>query len=247
MGLLAVVSLGVFVLVGAGVGIRLLALARRTRGLPELVLGAGLAGVCFGTLPALVATVALEVGPIGFRKALFVAGLIPIGLFVASFHLFTWSVFRRRSRMAGALALAAAALSLVDVAGIGWVRIAHETDIEAQTRPWALGLMALFAAGFAWTGVESMLYHAAMRRRAALGLADPAVANRFLLWGLAALAAIACMLGVGMAKVYGVKVVAHPGTQLLMGTAGLLVAGCWYLAFLPPAFYTRWLAADTGR
>lgn len=241
MGALALAPLAAFLLVGAVVGVRLLLLARRTGGLPEAVLGAGLAGVCFVTLPALLATVALELGPLGLRTAVFLVGLVPIGLFVASFHLFTWSVFRRNDALAGSFAVVAALLSIVAVGGIGWMRIAHPGEVELYTRPWALGLMTLFGVGFVWTGIESTIYYGRMRRRAALGLADAVVANRFLLWGFASLAATGCMLGVGAAKFAGVKVIAEPATQLLIGGAGLVVAVSWYLAFLPPAVYLRWV------
>jgi len=235
---LAFAPLGAFVVVGATVGLRLLLLGRRTRGLPELVLGAGLTGVCFVTLPALVLTVPLAVGPLAFQKALFAIGLVPLGLFVASFHLFTWSVFRRSSRVAGGLAIALALLSIGDVIGLVWARHAHwGGEVEPHIRPWSVGLMALFTAGFVWTGLESTGFWLKMRRRARLGLADPVVANRFLLWGLAALVAIACMAIVASAKASGVEVVVNPGTRLVMAAAGVVVSGCWYLAFVPPKRY----------
>ena len=117
MAALGLAPLGAFLLVGAAVGLKLLRLARRTRGLPEAVLGAGLAGVCFVTLPTQVLTVAFETGSVG----------------------------------------------------------------------------------------------------------------------------LGCMVAVGLAKLSGVRVVANPLTQLLMGSAGLAVAAGWYLAFLPPAAYLRWV------
>jgi hypothetical protein len=74
-------------------------------------------------------------------------------------------------------------------------------------------------------------------RRMALGLADPVVTNRFLLWGLFGLMAT----GINVASAAGVVLGADPThSPLVLVPMGLLGAGAAlakYLAFFPPAWY----------
>jgi hypothetical protein len=93
-----------------------------------------------------------------------------------------------------------------------------------------------------WSAGEAFLYWTKMRLRVRIGLADPVVSNRFLMWAIATFAA-----GWGTA-------VGFVG-QVMMGTTnfdsgwvmvsssmhGLVSAIAIALAFIPPRFYTRYV------
>lgn len=56
-----------------------------------------------------------------------------------------------------------------------------------------------------WSATEAFLYHDRMRHRSALGLADPIVANRFLLWAVAALCTTLSIWSVNLPYFLGVQ------------------------------------------
>jgi len=81
-----------------------------------------------------------------------------------------------------------------------------------------------------------------MRKRQALGLADPVVTNRFLMWGVGAALA---SLGTGIATVTALLTDVSPlESAAIVGSSsahGFAAAIAIWLAFLPPAPYQRWL------
>jgi hypothetical protein len=96
-----------------------------------------------------------------------------------------------------------------------------------------------------WTMVESYRYYALMRRRLAIGLADPLLANRFFLWGTGA-------LGTGLATWISslpflwvgrpeLLLAWTPTVQIVVASVGVATVLAYLLTFLPPAFYRRWL------
>ncbi|MDP6540081.1 MAG: hypothetical protein QF410_11105 [Planctomycetota bacterium] len=104
---------------------------------------------------------------------------------------------------------------------------------------------------YLWCFVESRRYGQLMRRRLALGLADPVVANRFSLWavwtgGLCSALGVVLVLRV-LGRIVGVGADALPLFLAPLRLALLLivsvsVAAIW-LSFFPPAAYQRWLRA----
>jgi len=241
----ALVSLLSFLLAGGLVGIRALRVARRTRRLPELLIGLGLLSItvlgypfcAVGRLPALVAT------PLG--DALFALGLAVCAAGIACVYAFTATVFRPGSPLARA-AVGAASLALVLVAA-GLVRAplgAEAADFRAiwpHTRPWAGGIVALVMLAFAWTGAESARCYASQRRRRALGLADPVVANRFLLWSVAGFS-LAALCAANLAYVAAGLVLMRDALPLAtIAITGVVASAAWLLAFVPPPAYRRWL------
>jgi hypothetical protein len=189
--------------------------------------------------PLMIAADRIE-GPVG--RALFIASVVLVNGGFAFLFLFTRRVFRPDAGWAlalsvlGLLALGAnLALQLVEAASREDVRIASRAvgDSLLQIGPVLLG--------YCWSGFESFRYHAMMRRRLALGLGDPVVCNRFLLWGAISVAVATGTLANGVALVRGVDVFASPGVLLLSSTTGLAQAVLLFLAFLPPLAYRRWL------
>lgn len=107
---------------------------------------------------------------------------------------------------------------------------------------------------FGWAFVESALYHERMRRQVALELADPVVANRFLLWmlwtgGLTVLPVVVTIVRVvaleGDAGVGG-ALGSNPSwtlsavrTTVIAVLPGVCLA--LWLSFFPPPGYRSWI------
>ncbi len=161
---------------------------------------------------------------------------------------FTWRVFRPTSRWA---AVAAWTLSLVAVAQLAisqWAASQHGSD-WLRILPWAMPLFAsgilVRGAAFGWAATEALLYYTAARRRLAIGLGDPLVCNRFLLWTIWSGMAIVILVLRVIAILTATPSDHHEAAWL---TIGQLLAGCTilvaiWLTFAPPAFYRRWIGA----
>ena len=101
----------------------------------------------------------------------------------------------------------------------------------------------LMLATLVWTGVESLLYADAMKRRLALGLVDPVVADRVRLWGIAMVLASLMSAATIAGQLIGIEIIATiPGAAGIACT-GVVAGGAIYLAFFPPQFYRRWITA----
>jgi len=88
-----------------------------------------------------------------------------------------------------------------------------------------------------WAGFESIRYYNMQRRRLALGLADPVVTERFRLWGVAILSADVITIVSAILMLAGIPMAGTPLGSMLVGSLGLVTAGCLWLAFVPPQFY----------
>jgi len=99
------------------------------------------------------------------------------------------------------------------------------------------------AFAYFWATGESLGYYRQLRLRLRLGLAEVAIVNRVLLWGLMTLAAgIAVVIGlIGM--VLGTFLSAP--FVLAFSCLGIAHASCLFLAFHPPGWYTDWLTRRT--
>jgi hypothetical protein len=231
---------GVLVQIAActGVGARLLLLARRTRQAPELAFG--IAFLLFGVVGyPLSITSRSGLGGAG-AGWLLLAALAAQDAGSLAVYLGTRRVFRPRARWALALVAAAAvafpaSLAVQALAG-GFA------PGRSGGAGYYLGLAARFGA-FAWTAVEALRYHAKLRRRLALGLADPRMVDRFRLW-----AVTNCALCLGFAVfLWGLLASGNPAESalVLVATSAVAVVGglSMWLAFFPPAAWQRRVAA----
>ena len=234
-----IVSLAMMATSGVIVGLRLLALGRRTRQQPELLMGLGLVLVAVlggplafvGRLPALVAT------PLG--DGLFALGLASTQTGIALFCVFTWLVFRRDSLWATLLLVLA-----VGALGVEWLGLLHASargttmeEILPHTRPWGVAIVSTLALAFAWTGGEAWAVHRRLRRQLALGLGDPVVANRMLLWAAAGFATVLMCGAIAACMLAGLAPLRHGLPLAAITLSSLCASACWLLAFFPPASY----------
>ena len=235
----------VFVGVGTAVGISLLRLAYRTRGLPETLLGSGLFLIVGTGYP--LALVAHEIGgtsPIVRGLASMAASSMAIGWMCV--WQFTWRVFRREMVSIGILSWAA-------VAGLGFcaawrvgILLFDGSPVMTPTDIPSLGIQVLALSVYVWTALESFSYWARLRRRLALGLADPIVTNRFFLWGLTSCLSFLSLIGPALAAFAGVDPYSDPLILLLTAMTGLGCSITLSLAFLPPKAYLRLFASEAG-
>jgi hypothetical protein len=228
--------------VGTGVGLRLLAVARRTREWPEWAVGIAL--LCYATVAQALrvvtltlpddASFALQVGLVAVRMAAFAGTL-------AGLSIFNWRVYGPESAWRRGLATGLAGLGAVSAVFI----VAGFASFLRGGPPapafWRVALSAAFLAAFAWTSIESLRYYGLMRRRLALGLADPVIVNRFLVWGAGAGLSTALTVVPVLSSMAGR--VDDPLAGMATAAAGVLNALVWSLTFTPPRAYVRWIAS----
>jgi hypothetical protein len=243
MQTLAGLSVLLFIVVGTAVGVRMLALARRTGGRPEWLMGAGLVLVCGLGYPGSLLS-GFGQGSVGeVRLPVWAGSTLLTQTGIGSIWLFTGAVFRPGVGWARALTGLGLAALVASFLGTGHVLATAPDDASctASTRHWLLLGMLGYAGSFLWSAVEGLLQRRMALRRLALGLADPVVTNRFLLWGLFGLMAT----GINLASVVGVVLGVDPAESLLvllpMGVLGAAASVLMYLAFFPPAWYVGWL------
>jgi len=244
MQALAAAAVALLVSVSIVVALRLLALHRRTGSAPELLLGLMLLLSVGVGYPLLIA--ADRAGP-GSVRPLFIVSTLAVNAGFALLFAFTWRVFQPEARWARALAAAGVLALLVNGALRCWdavvedqIRIAGEVVAESllQTMPVMLAYL--------WTAWEALRYHGLMRRRVRLGLADPAVCDRFLLWGLMALFVTAGVLLNSVALALRIEILESPWILLASSSTGLAQAVLLVLAFAPPSAYLAWVRARAG-
>ena len=225
-------------------GTRLLLLWRETRKLPELLI----AVLIFG-----VGTVAVGLGfcirsllaPGALREAALFVPVLGADVGIAALCVFTWQVYRPQSHMARAVAFAAMTVMfglLVYAALCGSATILDRG---------VLSLLAstVWAGSMGWSAVEALHYWSAMRRRLRLGLADPLVTNRVLLWGVATgTAAVGIAIGASGRHLLGIVDYERSWVTFCYAGHGAVSAIAFWLAFGPPKAYVRWVvgSADAG-
>jgi hypothetical protein len=209
------------------VGGRLLLLWRRTGQTPELAIGVALfagGGLGYGLA---MAAYALRVFPSPWAAGAETLGAFASHVGAASLALALRHIFRPDAAWARTLQL-----SLTVAIALAFA--ARFVEPLAFPPPgfvfWPYVLLG--AACYAWSCIESLHYHAMMRRRMRIGLAEPLLARRFLLWGIAGLAAVGMHVAAMASRLAYAG--AMPTWMLGLVTAlGLVAAAGIWLAFFP--------------
>lgn len=244
MKLLGVLGVLAFALASTVVGGRLLWVARRTREAPELAMG--LAFVVSGAIgfPLLIGAQAIQQASgsnatshllMAFGAGFTFSGYVGLGVGC-------WRIFRPAARWplvpiaVGTLALLAVCTLVATSSSIG----------EAPRRELVMwGGVFIGALTFAWNATESFLLYAQLRRRLALGLADPEIVNRVLMWGAGTVAAFGMTVHGLLLRVLLGPVVSDEH-RVVSSLFGLVAAIAIWLAFFPPAAYRRRFAATVS-
>ena len=229
--------------VGWVIGLRLLLLWRRTRGVPELTIGLGILLIGGISYPLAGLSTPLRVTAPVAAWACIVASATTSHIGLTSNCIFTWKVFRPATGWARWLVTLSVAAIAIGFAGNLSAALHGGVASMAGKKGWTLFLMAEAAVAFGWGAVESLVYYDKLRRRMALGMADPAVANRFLLWGISSAATVSGCLVNAFFTVMSPLSVLDPVALLFSGACGAVSAVVMTLTFVPPARYLRFLEA----
>ena len=229
MSWVALIAIGAMCVSTGTVGLRLLAVWRRTRERPELHAGAAL----------------LAIGPVGFTltvlcepaarlhpelgRTIWAIAAASLNAGTALIFIFTVEVFHALSLRAKDLAFFFAvwmallwssewAISFYDAIGpAGW-----PTRMSDFMRAFTL----------LWAGGKSLHHQGLVRKRLALGLGDPIASDRLLLWGVGiGSAGLVCLVD-AVAKLAGISMTGTPGLLALDTFAGFSASICLYLAFV---------------
>lgn len=249
MTMVTVACVSLFMITSLVVGVRLLALFAKTRELPELLLAIALLGVGFLGFAVATAMKLWQHPPESLLSWLPIVGLSLEYVGCLALTAFAWRVFHPRSPVAAAIAIGLTALMIAAILGetISGENLRY-IDGGPITAPYVPVGLFMRALGPAWMSFECLRYYSALRRRLRLGLADPLIAHRFLLWGL----------GIGAAAVgYGVAVLHRAiyatgiqGHAWSLGAVAFLAfgsAGAIALAFFPPRAYRRWVRGRSAK
>jgi len=152
--------------------------------------------------------------------------------------LFIWRVFRPEERWAGKLVGVLMACLLTAVGGFA-MRGAFATA-EIPILWFGLWVAGRVAAS-CWLSFEGFRYYGLMKRRLSLGLADPVVTNRFLLWAVAGVSGVVLLLtAVPPVFLDPVQDKALLVTDLfIFSAAGMIASVLYWLTFFPTAAYRR--------
>lgn len=239
------IGFGAFFASALVIGVRLLLLARQTGKLPEFLIGIGVLGIGpFGYGLSMLAF-ALASHSLALSATLMGSALLAASIGAISQYLFAWTVFRRDARWARAVVWIAIALLLA-----GYVGDLLENGLvnRRNAGAWFWLGATMRTAAMGWSAFESLRYHAIMRRRTLLGLADPVVTESFRLWGLGAGAAFAgSVCGMATRLLTGHGAAHFPLLNLGLSLLGLIAAIAMWLAFLPPPAYQRFVEARGRR
>jgi hypothetical protein len=194
----------------------------------------------FGLSPEM-APLLLRISDVGFLTA-------PVAV-----AFFTWLVFRRDANwartLAWALCLANVTILLVRI----WLGVEVRGQLASQSTL-GVGLYWLSAGvraiGFGWACFEASSYWGKARLQVGLGLLDPLVGNRFLLWSCwSGITTVMLVLRVisPMLTDFSVEPPAAPSwlviAQIVTGLASALTI---WLTFAPPGFYRKMIRGTAG-
>jgi hypothetical protein len=248
IGLFGAIGQGAYLTAAFVLAVHLLARGRRQRDLAPFLLGLQLLlAMGFGYLLCGAGTtlaVLVEDAPRPLVVGLLATGNAATALGLTAAIVFEWRVFAPGARwprwLGGAFLLAMA---------VGWAGAAATGAFAGALyhNAWFLLLNAGMLAINLWVGIEPLAYHAKLRRRVALGLAEPLVADRFLLWGVGSLArAVLIVLGAGSGLALPTlaseaREAFTAATLVVASLLGLVAAASYWLTFNPTRAYARWV------
>ena len=246
MAELSLACLALYTLSSLVVGTRLILRSRSSRGLPELLMGLTYVAASGIGYPLSV-TAAFLPGRAAMLGAV-VVGEVLIVFGCSCFLLFNAKVFRPNA----AWSVPAAGLGAIILAAGGVVVIIANFStpdaalVAERARSGTAAMLLALGGGHAWTAIEGLRHYRMMRRRLVLGLAEPVVTNRFLLWGLTGVVSMVWNSVASSALLAGASLVSHPVPVLAISLGGLVSAVLLVLIFMPPTWYARWVARERG-
>ena len=226
-------------------GIRLLRLRLRNGSGPEGWLSLFFLGLAVGTPLRLYLAGSHDSSAEWLRIS---SGIAIVGLITAAAALtvFTQRVFRPDS----AIAKLWCGLT-IGVFGVTSSGLFITNQMANQIHPLAMVANAWAISSFAWTFFECAQYYIRMRRKARIGLGDPVVQNRFLLWSVWTGSFVLLPIVILTIKIFlvantapGQQVVASPALMsfiqvIVLLCSSLMLVSIWLSFFAPEAYLAR--------
>ena len=218
-------------------GVHLIRLSLQSQKAPELLLGTslflwGLSYVCW-QIPIATANQPLT-------QPLFFAGRVFTHAGTIFFAYFIWIVFCDQARWARYLVYTIAICLFAGVAGS--ISVGDWEGIRPLSNrwwwlDWTAGVVAT-----SWVGVEGFIQYPKARQRMRLGLCDPLVCNRYLLWGIVG---VVWTVYSGVLLHQTAEFETYQVWSITMDRANGVVEAIGvtlvWLIFFPPRFYQRWV------
>jgi hypothetical protein len=221
-------------------GVRMVRLSQRSGESPELLLGGNFLCISLSSflyvIPSLPAFESLWT-PLNFAARL---AFLPAPVLLA---LFTRRVFRAAEPWTTWLVWGCAILL---VAGVGGSTSGGDLEGFSISNGWFWLEWVGYTFPLAWTGLETARQYRQAQRRVRLGLCEPVVCNRYLLWTLyGSIQVCTCLVILGQYYEYEMTnqfSATWDAIYAASSIAGLMML--WFV-FFPPAFYRRRFAGVT--
>jgi len=219
------------------VGVRVLKLAVRTAGRPEWLLAIYLvlSGISywFYSIPLM-----LDLGAL-FTPLTF-AGRVIYSISVYFMLEFTRLAFRSGQAWATLLVYA---LMLSLFVGVSVSSIQGDWDGYSVSNPWFWCEWLGYTLGPLWVGIEGALAYREALKRVRIGLCEPILANRYLLWALFGFFQVCSSLVIVVLYAgYEAEQSFAFGFDLVLCSFEILTALMVWLAFCAPKLYRNWIA-----
>jgi hypothetical protein len=172
------------------------------------------------------------------------AGRVCVIPSVVIFTLFTWRVFRPTERWGGWLVWGMAILLVI---GVGGSAMGGDWEGFSISNGWFWLEWVGYTLPFGWASSEAFAQYRQARRRLDLGLCEPLVCNRYLLWAL--FGAMQASLSLVLLPQYANYETTSQFTAMwdaLYGAIEITSLVMIGLVFLPPAFYQRWINGNAS-
>ena len=226
-----------------GVGSRLLFAAARTHRAAEAAVGTSATFGALGVILSMTATQVFQRDPAFF--GVWALGRVLLAISVGGLALGTWRIYRPDSSLAATASAVVCALAAVGCA----IRILPGSIASPQDHAiYSVFTFASSLSAYGWATWEAFRYHAQLKRRLALGLASPVVAEQFRLWGVSGACTLATS-AVSGAFMYasGRNLSSVPAAFIPAQLALFVTSLALWFAFYPPAFYRRRLSSRAPR
>lgn len=216
----------------------MLAAALRHRALAEAWIGLFFLASAIGSEGAL-RGIALDATDHALAVRLLFIGVPALTVATVSGYAFTYTVFRRGDPRARMILLAGTLLGLWGA----WYQLSGPTgtpDLSGLRVEFLVGRFACFA----WGTYEALRAYAMANRRLVLGLADPVVVNRFLLFGIWFAVMGIMPMTLALTRLYGGAEALALANGVGPKVIGAIMVIALALTFFPPRRYLEWVAAS---
>jgi hypothetical protein len=156
---------------------------------------------------------------------------------------FTARVFRPNDRWGNWLVWGVAGLA---VAGVSYSALRGDWEGFSLDNAGFWVEWLSYSLPFGWAAAEAFHQYLQARRRVSIGLCEPAVCNRMLLWSLFGVIQFSgCVVVIGQYAAFERDGVFSSTWDLLYSGTSLAALAVMWLAFFPPKIYLRWINGAT--